>query len=90
LSKWRLKIGPRKLRERDSKIVKHMHFTRFLWLNILTLGYSRRWHKVVVAARQAIAIDRLAGHFDNSLPESTITPSQVLKIWLLEIVFHHL
>jgi hypothetical protein len=42
------------------------------------------WQRNVVPARQA-TVHRLAGLYDNSMPESAISGSQGLRIWLLEI-----
>ncbi len=54
-------------------------------LSLLTRGYilySRLWHWIDVLACQPMY--SLAGLYDNTVPESTISPSQGLRIWLQE------
>ncbi len=36
----------------------------------------------------SVAVHRMAGRYDNPIPESIVSPSQGLWIWLLEGLFH--
>ncbi len=40
------------------------------------------WHRIVIQARQAGRLHMLTGRYDNPTPESTISTSQGLWIWL--------